>query len=75
MQTIRCSSADVGKSRLTSQDSPVSPEATRRFLFYLVLAVAAGLAALEIELSNSLEEAAQSETQPRPTPTSERSQS
>jgi len=75
MQNITYSSADVGKSRLTSQESPLSPEAARRFLFYLILAAAAGLAALEIELSNSLDEAAQPETQPTPTPTSERSQS
>jgi hypothetical protein len=55
-------------------ESPQSPEAVRRFLFYLILVAAAGLAALEIELSNSLEEAVQSEIQPRSASQPERSQ-
>ena len=62
MQDPTSSSLDAGN--LCPPHSPLGPGAVRRFLFYLVLAAAIGLAALEIELSNNLEEAAQSETQP-----------
>ena len=69
------SSADVANLILTGRESSQSQEAVGRILFYLVLAGAAGLTALEIELSNSPEEATQSEAQPRPALTSGRSQS
>jgi len=75
MQNNMSSSADAANSILTSRESSKSPEGVGRILLYLVLAAAAGLAALEIELSNIPEEATQSETQPRPAPTSGRSQS
>jgi hypothetical protein len=67
------STADVGNSSLISQEHPRSPEAVRRTLFYLILGAAVGLAALEIELSTSPEEAAQLEAPPRPASQPERS--
>ena len=60
------SSPDLGNARVTSRESSLTPEAIRRILFYLILGVAAALAALEIELSTTPEEATRSETQPRP---------
>jgi hypothetical protein len=60
------SSLDLGNLSVTDRETSPTPEAARRILFYLILGAAAGVAALEIELSTSLEEAVQSETQPRP---------
>jgi len=73
MQTTTSSSADVGNSSQTSQKHPLSPEAVRWIVFYLILGAAAGLAALEIELSTGLEETAPFETLPPPAPEPERS--
>lgn len=73
MQPTTSSSADVGDSSQTSQEHRLSPEAVRRIVFYLVLGAAAGLGALEIELSTNLEEAAPFETLPPPASQPERS--
>ena len=67
------STADVGNSSLISQEHPRSPEVVRRIVFYLILGAAAGLAALEIELSTSLEGTAPFETLPPPASQPERS--
>jgi hypothetical protein len=58
MQAARSPSSDVGRAGLTSQEHSLSPEAVRRIVFYVILGVAAGLAALEIELSTTQKEAA-----------------
>jgi len=73
MQTTTSSSPDVGNSSRTGQEHPLSPEAVRRIVFYLILGAAAGLAALEIELSTSQEETAPFETLPPPASQPERS--
>jgi hypothetical protein len=73
MQTTTSSSAAVGNSSQTSQEHPLSPEAVRRIVFYLVLGAAAGLSALKIELPTSLEETAPFETLPPPASQPERS--
>jgi hypothetical protein len=67
------SSPDLDNSSKTRQERPLSPEAVRRRVFYLILGTAAGLAALEIELSTSLEDAARFETPPPPASQPERS--
>jgi hypothetical protein len=68
------SSLDLGNSSVTNRESSLTPEAIRRLLFYLILGVAAALAALEIELSTTPEEATRSESQPQPPSQPERSQ-